>query len=212
MVTQTRPGGLFGQTRAAVLALLLLRPDERFHLRQIERLTNAGLGAIQRELAALVRIGVLTREQSGRQVYFQANRESPFFSELAGLVTKTSGVADVLRAALAPIAPRINVALVFGSAARGALQAGSDVDLLVIARDLAMRELAPALRQAGSALGREINVNLYRPDEWAERAAASHPLANSVLREPRLMLIGDDLEFKRLGKERLARGTTARSK
>src|SRR6266542_1140015 len=64
----TRPskvivGGLFGRTREAVLGLLLLRPDERFHLRQIARICGTGLGAVQRELSALTQMGILQRER-----------------------------------------------------------------------------------------------------------------------------------------------------
>ncbi len=197
-------GGLFGQTRAGVLGLLLLRPDEQFHVRQIARLTGTGLGALHRELTTLTAAGILRRQQSGRQVYFQAERGCPFFAELQGLIVKTSGVADVLQAALAPLASRIRVALLFGSLARGAMRAGSDIDLLVISPDLAVRELGTAIRQAGQTLGREINVNLYRPDEWARRVRERHPLAAAILREPRLMLIGDEREFQRVAKERLA--------
>ena len=34
-------------------------------------------------------------------MFYQANRRCPIFAELQGLVVKTAGVADVLRAALA---------------------------------------------------------------------------------------------------------------
>lgn len=208
-VHQRVPAGLFGQTRAAVLDLLLLRPDERFHLRQIARLTGAGLGGVQRELAALTRLGVLHREQSGKQVYFQADRACPFFAELQGLVAKTTGVVGALRAALATVSPRVSAAAVFGSAARGTMTAGSDVDLLVVSPDLTVRELAPALRQAGQSLGRVVNVNLYRPQEWARRVAEGHPLASSILREPRLVVVGGPHELERLAEERVAEAAPA---
>jgi len=188
--------GLFGRTREAVLGLLLLRPDERFHLRQIARLCGTGLGAVQRELAALVHMGILHREEEGRQVYFRAERTNAFFPELQGLVAKTSGVVGVLRAALLPAAERVKLALVFGSVARGTMNAGSDVDLLVIADDLKVRDLAASIRQAGQALNREINLNLYRPQEWTQRVANGHLLAQSILSSPRLLLVGDERELK----------------
>src|SRR5687768_2754789 len=91
---------LFGKTRQAILRLLFSHPDESYHLRLIVRLTGTGLGPAQRELSLLSTAGIITREQRGRQVYFQVNRESPVFDELRGLVIKTSGLVDVLRAAL----------------------------------------------------------------------------------------------------------------
>ncbi len=47
-------------------------------------------------------MGILHREESGRQVYFQAELECPFFAELQGLITKTTGITGVLRACSYP--------------------------------------------------------------------------------------------------------------
>jgi predicted nucleotidyltransferase len=158
---------------------------------------------VQRELAALVQAGLLQREQSGRQVYFQANPQSPIFPELQGLILKTAGLAGVLRAALAPVEPRVAAAVVFGSMASGRMHGESDIDLLVVSGDLSLRDLAGPIRRASDRLGREVNINLYRPDEWAERAQSGHPLARSILSGPRLNLIGGADELERLAEKRL---------
>jgi hypothetical protein len=72
---------LFGRTRQAVLGLLFTRPDEMFHLRQIVRLSGAGLGPVQREVAKLAAAGLVLREQRGRQVSYSANRQSLVYEE-----------------------------------------------------------------------------------------------------------------------------------
>ncbi len=92
---------LFGLTRRDVLGLLYTRPDEAFYVREVARLTGGALGAVQRELTELVSAGILERSVRGRQVYYQADRRCPVFEELRSIVTKTSGLADPLRAALA---------------------------------------------------------------------------------------------------------------
>ncbi len=51
---------------------------------------------------------------------------------MRGLMLKTAGAVDVLRAALASMADRIDVAFIYGSLARGAEKAESDVDVMVI--------------------------------------------------------------------------------
>jgi predicted nucleotidyltransferase len=195
----TPTAGLFGRTREAVLGLLLLRPDERFHLRQIGRICGTGLGAVQRELSALTKAGILRRQEVGIQVYFQAERACPYFNELQGLIAKTTGVAGSLRGALLPVVDRVKVALVFGSFARGSMNADSDVDLLVISDDLKVRDLATPIRRAGETLGREISLNLYQPQEWSRRVAQSHPLAKSLLSSPRIFIIGDEHELSAMG-------------
>lgn len=107
---------LFGSTRRRLLGWLYGHPDEAFYLRELLRHTGAPEGAAQRELAALTAAGLLTRDVRGRQVYFQANRDSPVFPEVSSLLTKTTGIAGVIRDVLSPLAPRIRVAFIYGSA------------------------------------------------------------------------------------------------
>jgi predicted nucleotidyltransferase len=189
---------LFSKTRSAVLGLLLMRPDERFHLRQVARLTGSGLGAVQREVGALSRMGILRREESGRQVYYQADRASPIFPELSGLLVKTSGVADVIREALEPLRARIVMAMLFGSFVTGAQHAGSDIDLLVVADPgkVSFAELAKALAPAQARLGREVNPSFYPPAEIRRKWAAGHHFIRSVLGGEKVFLIGDQDELR----------------
>ena len=94
-------GHLLGDTRTAILAVLLLRPDEPQHVRELARLTGVSPGTLHRDLTALESLGVLRRNAVGRQVFFTANRECPVFAELAGLLRKTVGQAKATRAARA---------------------------------------------------------------------------------------------------------------
>lgn len=194
---------LFGRTRRRVLGWLLGYPGEAYYLRQIVRYTGAGQGAVQRELALLTRAGLLRRTVQGRQVYFQANRESPIFPELQALFLKTAGVADVLRGALAPVTERILVAFVFGSAARGQLRADSDIDLLVVG-DVPFEGVANALAEAQKRLGRDVNPTVYPPGEFRAKVRAGHHFLTTVLQEPRVFVIGGPDELGGLGAKRLA--------
>jgi hypothetical protein len=80
----------------------------RIEVVQLARLARVANGAAQREVRRLVEGGILERRARGNSIYYyyQCNRNSPVFQELQGLVLKTSGVADVLRAALVPLADR----------------------------------------------------------------------------------------------------------
>ena len=73
---------LFGVYRRGVLALLLLRPEESLHLREIARLTGKAPGTLLREVNALAAAGVLLRRRVGNQVHFQANPDCPIFEDL----------------------------------------------------------------------------------------------------------------------------------
>jgi predicted nucleotidyltransferase len=143
---------LFGAYRHRVLTLLYLRPEDRFHVRMISRLTGVPAGSLHRELRQLADAGLLVAERSGNQVLYSANEASPVFHELASMLDKTAGTPPTLHdhaaeytvepagrlpelehKALAAICRKYGVKKMslFGSAARNELRADSDVDLLV---------------------------------------------------------------------------------
>lgn len=193
---------LFGKTRRAIFSLLFTHADEAFYLRQLVRAAGVGLGAVQRELNQLTEAGIIRRSVRGRQVYFQANPDCPIFEELKNLVTKTAGVADVLKAALAPLADRIRIALIYGSVARGKEKRASDVDLLVVG-DAAFSEIVSALAAAQQTLRREVNPTVYPPGEFTSKLAAGHHFLKTITKNERLFLIGDERELARLAQKRL---------
>ena len=182
-------GALFGKTRRAVLGLLYARPDEAFYLRQITREVQAGHGAVQRELQRLVDAGILAREVRGREIHYRANRACPIFAEVHGLVLKTVGLADVLRAALAPLHDDIRLALVYGSQATGTATAASDVDLVVVGtvEEIALHK---AIAQAETRLARTVNYTLLTPREFARRRRAPGGFLARVLGGPTILILG----------------------
>jgi predicted nucleotidyltransferase len=188
---------LFGKARRAVLSLLYGHPDESFYLRQIARRTGMGLGPVQRELKQLADVGIIRRTVQGRQVYFQANPDSPIFKELKSLIAKTAGIAETLQSVLAPISDRINIALVYGSVARGEENHRSDIDLLVVG-SASFTEVVKLLRSAQETLGREINPTVYPVAEFRSRIAGEHYFIQDVLGGEKIFVIGDENELKRL--------------
>ncbi len=186
---------LFSEYRRRVLGLLLLHPQDRYHLREIARLTGTVPGTLMRELSKLTDAGVLAKQAVGRQVFYAANRDCPIFEELAGILRKTSGLVDVLVDALLPVAERIELAFVFGSLAADKATAGSDVDLMVVG-ELSFSELVAALYPAQQMLSREINPKLYRLNEWQEQLASPSSFVSDVLKKPKLIVMGvmDGLE------------------
>jgi len=207
MGTDADPGllgqTLFSRNRRAVLGLLFGHPDEQFYLRQIVRFCGGGVGAIQRELKQLTKAGILHRTVRGNQVYFQASADCPIVEEMKGILAKTAGAAFILRAALAPMADRISVALIFGSVARSQQRAQSDVDLLVIS-EAAFGEVVATLTEAQTQLRREVNPTVYPPDEFSAKIRAGQHFLKSILKREKIFLIGDERELKRLAEKRVA--------
>ncbi|XAH24642.1 nucleotidyltransferase domain-containing protein [Xylophilus sp. GW821-FHT01B05] len=186
---------LFGNYRKKVLSLLLLNPDTDYHVRELARLTDTAPGTLHKELSRLAEAGLLLRKAQGNQVRYQANRQCPVFEELAGLMRKTTGAAEVLAQALAPLAPP--VALIFGSVARGTETASSDIDLLVLA-DLGFADVVKATYPAQAALGREINPVVYSAAEFQRRLQEGDPFVLDVLAHPKIFLRGTEHDLGQL--------------
>ena len=187
-----------------MLALLFGHPDQDFYLREVVRHTGAGMGAVQRELAALTEAGLITRRPRGKHVYFQANRRSPVFAELRSLIDKTAGVADVVRSALREFRAdgRIELAFIYGSVATGKQGPASDVDLMIIG-ETRLSDLVPAIRVAEDRLRREINPTVFRPSEIQERLRASDHFISRTLSGSKIMLIGTEDDIEQLARTEL---------
>ena len=186
------------QYRRKALALLLLRPDEQFHAREIARVTGSSPGAMAKELDQLQRAGLLERTPMGNQARYSANRLHPVFPELSALLKKTVGLADVLSAALAPWAARIDVAFVFGSIARATEHAGSDVDVAIIgAIDFAT--VVDAIHPAQDLIHREINPKVFSAAEWREKHQSGSVFVRELIEKPKIFVIGGQHDLDLLG-------------
>ena len=178
------------QYRRKVLGLLLMRPEQQIHLRELARVIGAAPGTLKKELDALCGVGLLRAERVGNQVRFCVNTAHPVFPELQALIRKTIGLVDALRLSLAPLAGRIDAAFIFGSMASGTESAGSDIDLMVVG-DAGFAEIVDATYAAQATLGREINPKVMSASEWQAKKAERNAFLQDVLNKPRIMLIGD---------------------
>lgn len=185
-------GALFTPVQQKVLGLLFGQPDRRFRSAEIFRLVDSGTGAVHRQLQRLSSVGLLLVTKDGNQKYYQARRESPVFADLHGLVTKTVGLMEPLRDALAPLADRIPVAFVYGSLAQGSDRASSDVDLFVVSDQVEYAELYEALLSAELTLARAVNPTVMRTDEWARKSSEGDSFAARVVERPKLFILGSE--------------------
>lgn len=189
---------LFGKAKRGILARLFGSPDKRFFVRELARALKMTPSTLTRDLAALTDAGVIVRTEDGRQVYYQANRASPVFEDLKGLVTKTFGIADIVRNMLSPVEDKLTLAAIYGSVARGEHLAGSDVDLLLVG-EVQAGDFAEELTEAERALGRAINPTIFPVQEFRKGLKTNHFL-QSVAKRPMVFLIGDKHELERIGK------------
>lgn len=187
---------LFSTVQQRVLALIFGHPDRSFYTSEIVKSLRSGTGAVERELSRLKRSELVTMERIGNQTHYRANRASPIFEELRGLVLKTVGLSEPLRAALAPHAQRIAAAFVYGSVANKTDTAHSDIDLMVIGEDLSYPDLFAAFQGAEAVLRRPVNPTFLTRDDWRRKLLQKDSFVAKIARQPKLFLIGSEEQLQ----------------
>lgn len=183
---------LFPATRQRVLGLLFGQPDRRFSLKELIELARSGTGAVQRELDRLGGSGIISVTSVAGRKYLQANRAAPVFEELRGLIDKTTGVAGRLRDALESNGDRVQLALLYGSVAKGTDTASSDIDVLIVSDDLTLEAAYAVFDEAERSLGRKVNPTLYTREEFRKRRRDRNAFLEKVLSGARVVLVGSE--------------------
>jgi len=136
---------LFKGYRRRVLDLLLRHPKQKYHVREIARLTDTVAGTLHKELSKLAEAGLLHKDSIGNQVFYQANSNCLILEELTKIFEKTNNykghsdmpkmdaLVEKNRRKILSIAREkgIRNVRVFGSMARNDANEKSDLDLLV---------------------------------------------------------------------------------
>ncbi len=183
---------LGSKARMALLAELLLEPEREVHLRELVRATGFAPRTVQVEIDRLVGMGLIRERRSGNRRYLSAEKGHPLFEPLRQLVMETHGFEAAVRDTVTD-APGVEMALLFGSAARGESKAGSDVDIMIVGK-IGSREALSLLRPLAERFGKEINPVVYSIEEFEKRR--SQPgFVSSVLRSKPTVLKGrlDDI-------------------
>jgi predicted nucleotidyltransferase len=185
---------LHSKARQQLLAYYFTNPTARHHLRDLAERLNIDPSNLSKEFARLEREGLFRSEVSGRQKYFQLNRQYPLFNEVRKIVAKTIGAVPLISQSLKRI-QGIDKAYLYGSFARNQQDVASGVDVLVIG---APREeaLAQAARKLERQLGREINYTVLTPKEFESRRARQDAFLENVWHNQRVSLLGPDEEAK----------------
>ena len=182
---------LFSDSQSRVFRWLFGQPERSYHLNELLRLTGLGSASLQRELNRLAEAGLVRSERIGNLRRFQANPESPMYGELVGLTRKVLGAQPMLREALLALGSDLQTAWIYGSVAKGTDTAKSDIDVMLVGKNLLLSRVLKLLIPLETQLGRKISPTIYTPAEFKRRRAEKDSFVNRVLSQPVLPLIGD---------------------
>ena len=195
MQATTIGDALFTKTQQKVLGLLFGKPDKSFYTNDIMRRVDMGRGTVSRELERLVGAGLLFVTKEGNQNHYQANADSPIFTELVSIVKKTFGIVDEIKQALFALEENIEIAFIYGSISKGVETASSDIDLMLIGQDLNYGDIIKLLLPVEDSLQRSINPTIYSKAEFIRRLNENNSFVTRVVEQPKIMIKGiiDDI-------------------
>jgi len=140
-----------------------------------------------KKLSELEEDGILKSSSRGNLKLYSINRGYPLYDEYSRIVLKTIGIETKLKEILGGF-EGILAAYIYGSYARGVMQAHSDIDLLVIGdhSSVALQRKISALQKDA---GREINVVNMDMKEFSRRKTGADPFIKGLLKGPKIKLI-----------------------
>src|SRR4030043_1629614 len=165
--------------RADVLSLLLNSPDEQFYIREIAKLLRKNPSGIKRELDNLEKMGIVFSEKIANLKYFQADKESPLFSELKNLITKSLGLPGALKAVLR--ASGAKAAFLYGPYAEG--EDESPGDLFVVG---ASSSPTKELKDLEKRFDQKIDFTIMDEDEYRLKKKKGHRNPKKILSGKRI--------------------------
>jgi predicted nucleotidyltransferase len=186
------------KNRAELLKLFFTNPDKAFYMQEIGRILEKKPGSFQRTLNNLVSEGILESEYKANARYFKVNKNYPLIKEFKSIVFKTVGIIGTLKDILSGIR-HINIAFIYGSYAKAKENYLSDIDIVIIGNPNE-DELIKRLDQLEEKLQREINYKFYTLKTFKTDIKEKEPFISEILREKKIMLIGDEDELRKISK------------
>ena len=181
---------IVSRVRVKLLKTLLSSPEELSYVRQLSREIDEEINAVRRELLHLVKVGILKSQPRGNRVYYWPNKDYLFYSELLALTVKTAGLGQAIIKNKDKLG-RITFAFMSMTLAKKLVAKTGQVDLLIVG-EVVLPQLSAMVKTAEAETGREINYSVMSPEEFSFRKRRRDPFLIDVLKDSRIMLIGDD--------------------
>jgi len=184
---------MISKVRVKLLQILLETPGEMFYVRELTRKSSEEINAVRRELSRLQGIGMVKSEKRGNRLYYQYNQSYEFFLELLSLVVKTTGIGRQIIKNKSKLG-FIRHAFISTAFVRGIERDKDQVDLVFIGQVI-MPQIRLLISGFEAKTKKEINYSIMTEDEFKFRKSRRDPFILSILFQPRIMLIGDELRL-----------------
>jgi predicted nucleotidyltransferase len=180
---------LGGAGRYQALRCLYEEPSRAFGTRELATLAGIDPANASRWLRRWSDVGLVKRRMERGVPVFQASRD-PGLAALAELLQQDARTSQLLADEVERLGDKVDAAAIFGSAARGTSDEGSDIDLLLLT-ELPQLKAQALFKASGRELGRPVNVLAYSQSAWRDAIRKRDAFVLEILNSPMVLLRGD---------------------
>ena len=186
---------LFGsKTRVKLLHLFLNNPGKSFYVREITRLIEEQINSVRRELANMLKVGIITSDTADNKLYYAVNQRYEHYVALRAIFAdqaiatqqsaQSVGNWEVLIAEL----PRVRLAVASGVLVQGSI---SPVDVLIVG-DVPTAAVKKVIAEVELAAGRELNYSVLSYEEFYYRLSVRDKFITEIINGKHRIIVDSD--------------------
>ncbi len=184
---------IISKVRVKLLKIFLSQPGEMYYVRELTRSTKEEINAIRRELEHLKEIGLLQNEKRGNRLYYSVRKSYSLYPELSSLVAKSTGPGRYIIKNRSKLG-FVKYAFISQKIVRNIKRDADDVDLMIVGKTI-MPQISVLVKTLEKMLNTEINYSCMTEEEFSYRKSHKDPFIIKVLMQPRVTLIGDEIQL-----------------
>jgi len=170
-----------------ILNYFFINPHESLYVNELSRKLALDKRNLVKKIKELEDEGILTHEARGNLKLYSINSRYPLYREFRKIIMSTIGLEDQLRRLFQDI-DGIKEAYIYGSYAKDAMEAHSDIDLLIIGsvNTVFLQKRVSVIQKD---LNREFNITVMDDKEYRKRIKNEDPFISGVIKEKRVKII-----------------------
>jgi len=183
------------KTRRKILELFFQKPNENFYLRRVVRELNEEVNAVKRELDILVEEKLLLKEKRLNKVFYTLNKNYLFYDEFLRIFTKSGPILQMIYKNLSRLG-KIKYISVSSRFAKRLPVKEEEIYFLYVGV-IVLKELEILMKKAEEIFQAPINYTVMTEEEFVFRKKNNDPFIWRFLKQPKIMLFGDEESLMR---------------
>ena len=176
---------LFGsRTRVKLLGLFMNNPGRSFYVREITRNIDEQINSVRRELANLVRIGIITDKSVDNRLYYQVDPSFRYYHALREMFADDDEVVSGAKVSINDWATKfrsvtgVDVVVLAGTMVYGS---DSKIDLMIAGKGLNEQRIKTLIKSLEREAGSSLNYTILTTDDLDYRLSIRDRFVLDVL-------------------------------